>query len=624
MQIDHIPLDRLSVSKANMRAGMKPPDVSDILPSIAKRGVVSPLFVRPNCADGHYEIVAGKRRYFASLAAAKEGEDERALPCIVLAEGDDADALEISMIENMLRQDPDPVTQWESYTRLVKEGRSVEDIAATFALTELQVKRILALGNLLPRIREAYRAEEIDAATVKHLTLASKAQQKAWLALFEDPDGYAPRGQQLKAWMFGGASISVGVALFDMEAFGGHIVTNLFEEDGYFADADAFWAAQMAEVAARKTAYLEAGWADVRIVPPGEHFASWDHEKTPKRRGGRVYIQCRQSGEVVFHEGYLTAKEARAKRRGGEEAGAPEAKPARPELTGPLTSYIDLHRHAAARAELAGRPSVALRVAVAHMICGSPLWTVRPAEQQTRVEAINESVETCPAETALDERRRAVLACLGFDPERQTVAQSYGTEIVLVVQRLLDLPDHTVMEVLALAMAETLAVGTELIEVLGPVLAVDMAEHWQADTAFFDLLRDREVLVALLGEVGGATVASANAKEKGATVKALLADFLSGAGERPKVEGWVPRWMAFPPAAYTDRGGVATRAAAERARWIAEQDKLDGSTAEAAETPATTEPAGDRDAGEADAEAADGAPGKTGMADETENGRIAA
>ena len=115
------------------------------------------------------------------------------LPCITLGEGDDAETLEISMIENMLRQNPDQVTQWESYTRLVKEGRSVEDIAATFALTELQVKRILALGNLLPRIRDAFRAEEIDAPTVKHLTLATKAQQKAWLALFEDADGYGGR-----------------------------------------------------------------------------------------------------------------------------------------------------------------------------------------------------------------------------------------------------------------------------------------------------------------------------------------------------------------------------------------------------------------------------------------------
>lgn len=53
MQIDQIPLDRLSVSKANMRAGKKPPDVADILPSIIKRGVISPLFVRPNCNAGH-------------------------------------------------------------------------------------------------------------------------------------------------------------------------------------------------------------------------------------------------------------------------------------------------------------------------------------------------------------------------------------------------------------------------------------------------------------------------------------------------------------------------------------------------------------------------------------------
>jgi ParB family transcriptional regulator, chromosome partitioning protein len=107
MNIDHIPLDRLSVSKANMRAGKKPPDIADILPSIIKRGVISPVFIRPNCADGHFEIVAGKRRYYASLEAARQGKDDVMLPCITLAEGDDADALEISMIENMLRQAPD-------------------------------------------------------------------------------------------------------------------------------------------------------------------------------------------------------------------------------------------------------------------------------------------------------------------------------------------------------------------------------------------------------------------------------------------------------------------------------------------------------------------------------------
>jgi ParB family transcriptional regulator, chromosome partitioning protein len=582
MNIDHIPLDRLSVSKANMRAGKKPPDIADILPSIIKRGVISPVFIRPNpvlsdvegCQDGHFEIVAGKRRYYASLEAARQGKEDVMLPCITLTEGDDADALEISMIENMLRQAPDQVTQWESYTRLVKEGRSVEDIAATFALTELQVKRILALGNLLPRIREAFRAEEIDAPTVKHLTLATKAQQKAWLALFEDKDGYAPRGSQLKAWLFGGASISTSMALFDLADFDGTIVKDFFEEDGYFADADQFWAAQSAEIERRKAAYLEDGWSSVEIIPPGSHFNDWQYEKTPKRKGGRIYIQVKAKGDVIFHEGYLTDKEAR--RRDDESSGTPkQPAAARPEITSAMTSYIDLHRHAAARSALAIQPSLALRVMVAHAICGSPLWRVEVQDQRSRNAAITESIETSVAEARFDERRRAVLAVLGFDPESPEVTKGHEPMegITGLFARLLEIPDRTVLEVLAIVMAETLASGSCLIESIGLHIGVDMADYWVADDAFYGLIRDREVLTAILREVGGDAVAQAHVAEKGKTIKSVINDFLTGENGRAKREHWVPRWMAFPPTAYTERGGVATVAAANRVWWQAEAEE---------------------------------------------------
>jgi ParB family transcriptional regulator, chromosome partitioning protein len=593
MNIDHIPLDRLSVSKANMRAGKKPPDIADILPSIIKRGVISPVFIRPNpvlsdvegCADGHFEIVAGKRRYYASLEAARQGKEDVMLPCIMLAEGDDADALEISMIENMLRQAPDQVTQWESYTRLVKEGRSVEDIAATFALTELQVKRILALGNLLPRIREAFRAEEIDAPTVKHLTLATKAQQKAWLALFEDKDGYVPRGSQLKAWLFGGASISTSTALFDLADFDGAIVKDFFEEDGYFADADQFWAAQGTEIERRKAAYLEDGWSSVEIIPPGSQFNDWQYEKTPKRKGGRVYIQVKAKGEVIFHEGYLTDKEAR--RRDDATSGTiKQPAPARPEITSAMTSYIDLHRHAAVRSALATQPSLALRVMVAHAICGSPLWRVEVQDQRSRNAAITESIETSVAEARFDERRRAVLGVLGFDPESPEVTKGYEPAVGItgLFARLLEIPDRTVMEVLAIVMAETLASGSCLIESIGLHIDVDMADYWVADDAFYGLIRDREVLTAILREVGGDAVAQAHVAEKGKTIKSVINDFLTGENGRTKREHWVPRWMAFPPTAYTERGGVATVAAANRVRWQAEvEEGGDTETAEVLE-----------------------------------------
>lgn len=583
MQIDHIPLTQLSVAAINMRGGRKVPDVSDILPSIKARGVLSPLFVRPAAcpageggAPGRFEILAGKRRYFASLEAAHETGEDRRLPCIVLGPADDAEALEISMIENLLREEPDEVTQWESFTRLVREGRSVEDIAATFALTEMKVKRILALGNLLPRIREAYRSEAIDAATIRHLTLASKTQQKAWLALFEDAEAHAPRGSQLKAWLFGGASIATSVALFDLETYAGEIVTDLFGEEGYFADADAFWAAQLAAVEARKAAYLAESWADVVIVPTTAHFASWEYERAGKRKGGKVYIQLRRDGEVVFYEGYISRAEvAAAERRARGEAES--AAPARPEMTATLASYVDLHRQAAVASQLASTPALALRVMVAHAIAGSPLWSVRPADTASRNEGIAASLAAAPATIALAEKRRAVLALLSMEESRASLTQDrYGCDLVPVLHRLLALSDDEVLQVLALVMAETLAVGNEVVDYCGEHLSIDMADHWQADAAFLGLLRDREVMLAILAETGGTAVASANASEKGATIRGLITDHLTGANERTKCERWVPRWMAFPPAAYTERGGVPMVAASQRAKWMIGDEPEEG------------------------------------------------
>lgn len=136
-----------------------------------------------------------------------------------------------------------------------------------------------------------------------------------------------------------------------------------------------------------------------------------------KRKGGRVYVDVRASGEVSFHEGYLTRKEARRSACGEPSV---EARPVRPELTSTLSGYVDLHRHAAARAALLSHPPVALRLLVAHAIGNSPLWTVRPDPQATRSDEVRESVETCRAETVFDERRRAVLALLDLSPDEPT------------------------------------------------------------------------------------------------------------------------------------------------------------------------------------------------------------
>ncbi|MCC4252604.1 ParB/RepB/Spo0J family partition protein [Sphingobium naphthae] len=557
MELKHIDIANLAVSATNMRGVKKAPDLTNILPSVRARGVLVPLIVRQNGSPETYEIVAGKRRYHAALVVAEEnGGSCDPLPCAVMEAGDNAAALEASIIENIARLDPDEVTRWENFTRLVREGRSPEDISNTFGLTALQVKRTLALGNLLPRIRTLYKGGQIDVATVRHLTLASKAQQRDWLKLLDDEDAYAPTGYRIKEWLFGGASIPTSVALFPLEEFKGAIVSDLFGEDSYFADSEQFWQAQRAFVDERAEAYREEGWQDVVTLEPGDYFHTWEHERCPKKKGGRVYIAIDSRGGVAFHEGYVTSKEARR-----VEKGEALERKARPELSAPLENYVTLHRYASVSARLAEAPGIALRLMVAHAIAGSALWGVDIQTRRGKSDAITESIENALGEGSIDIYRREALAMLELNEDEASVAGgrygSFSRDLGSIFLKLLTLDDKGVMTVLSVVMAETLEAGTPIIELLGQYLEVDMTLCWEPDMVLVDLLGDKELLNAVLAEVAGADVAKANIKATGKVQRSIIADCIEGKRGREKRTGWAPRWMLFPPSSYTGRGGVA-------------------------------------------------------------------
>ncbi|OYX65078.1 MAG: chromosome partitioning protein ParB [Sphingomonadales bacterium 32-64-17] len=579
MELKHIDIARLSVSPVNMRGGKKAPDLTNILPSVRARGILVPLIVRQNGSPDTYEIVAGKRRYHAARTIAQENGTIDPLPCAVMEAGDDAAALEASLIENTARLDPDEMTRHETFTRLVREGRSVEDISLTFGLTVLQVKRTLALGNLMPRIRNLYRADRIDAVTVRHLTLATKAQQREWLTLLDSESDHAPTGQNVRAWLLGGATISTTVALFDPATYTGEIVADLFGEDSYFSCPSDFWAAQMVAVEERAEAYREAGWSEVVVMERGDYFQTWEHERCQKKKGGRVYVAISHRGEVTFQEGYVTTKEARRR-----EKGEALTKPVRPEISAPIQNYVDLHRHAAVRASLLSQPAMALRLMLAHAIAGSPLWRVDVEKQRANTDVTAESVEASASEAIFDARRRDVLALLDFDPETPTVVDGYAGDHGLpgLFAHLLSLPDEAVLSILSVVMGETLAAGSATVELLGALLKVDMAAVWQADDALLDSIRDKEVIGCIVAEVAGDAVASANAGESVKVQRQIVRDCLAGANGRSRVNGWVPRWMAFPPSTYTERGGVGS---VERWNEIASLVDADNSAGEDADQP---------------------------------------
>ncbi|MBB4099450.1 ParB/RepB/Spo0J family partition protein [Sphingomonas kyeonggiensis] len=560
MELTHIPLGKLRIAAVNMRDGKKPPDIADILPSVCARGVLVPLIVRPLAeapdaeAPDLFEIVAGRRRYFAARTLAEETGAACELPCTVIARGDDAAALEASLIENFARENPHEAELWASFTKLVREGRTPDELAATFGFTERQVAQILALGNLMPRIRDLYRAEKIDVASVRFLTMATKAQQREWLAILADPACHAPSGHQLRQWLFGGQSISTEHALFDLAGYRGTIVADLFGGQGYFADSGQFWEAQRVAVEEKRQAYLADGWGEVVVLEPGQHFNSYEHQRTPKRKGGRVYIALSPRGEVVFHEGYLTGKEAR-KRAKGEETGTGE-RPARPELTIALGNYVDLHRHAAVRAALIDRPAVALRLLLAHAISGSHLFRVSADPAHAASDAIGASVAASEAAGVFALRQQAARVVLGFEDSEGAIAGAGEGGTAAIFVRLLALDDAQILAILGLVMAEGMASGSAVVEAAGHHLGLGSAAHFMPDDCLLDLLKDREVLVEMIGEVAGAEVAKAYAGEKIAVLRGLLRDCLSGANGRTKAKDWAPRWLAFPPAHYTARGGA--------------------------------------------------------------------
>ena len=544
-----IALNNLHVSPLNMRAEKKPPTLkrmaeisANILPTVREKGILSDLIVRPN--NSGFEILAGRRRYYAAKVIESERGEFPPLNCDVRENCSDAEALEISLIENVAREDADELAEYETYAGLIKLGKKPSEIAATFGITEHKVTQRLALANLLPAIRDLYRSEELDPADLQLLTMATKTQQREWLKLASNGD--APTGQQLKGWLFGGAAIATKFALFDLAAYQGKIVGDLFSADGYFASAEAFWTAQDEAIAARREAYLAAKWSDVVVLERGAHFPQWDFVKASKKAGGRVFIEPTRTGEVRFHEGYLTqAEAARGHKRTASAGSGEDAKPAappRPAITKTMRNYLDLHRHAAVRLALLARPAEALRLLIAHAVAASGNWRVTPDSRRADTDAVRDSAAASEAQRLFAAEAKAVTKLLGpalEDAYEDQIAGQSGDLTLRIFERLLKLKDAEVGRIGAFVMAETLHTGSDVADAYGEHAKVNPRDHWAPDAVFFDLVRDRGAVNAMLADV-------ADKKTANRVVSAKLKDQRAALVSAAEGKDWCPGWMRFP------------------------------------------------------------------------------
>lgn len=550
MQLKHIELSELKVSKHNVRRhGHK--DVDDLIASIRALGVLQPLLVKPNGKG--YEIIAGQRRYLACKKLESDGVSDL-IPCAVMEDGDDAVAIEASLAENAIRMPLDEMDQYEAFVTLQRKKMSVEDIASHFGVSDRLVEKRLAIGNLLPQLRNLYREDEIDAQTLRVLTLASKAKQKEWLALRDEHGPNVMPSWRLKDWLLGGAQISTDKAIFDRAEYPGEVIADLFDEVSYFADAELFWQKQNEAIAAERDKLVANGWSDVVVLDPNSHFASWQYQQRSKKNGGKVFIEARSDGSVTFHKGFISHQDAAKASR--KDTSDHTDRPERPEISQPMLNYLLLHRHSAVRLKLADAHGIALRLAVAHIICGSPLWRVDPDYCRPHNQLIAESVSGSPTQEPFVTLRNEVCELLGLSDISNEISGSIEItcEIDELFARLLKLDDAAVLKILGYLMAETLAVTSPVVDALGSLLKVDLAETWQTDETFLSLLKDREAVDAILGELAGKRVLDGNLTATLKIKKGIIQDCLTGENGRKKVEKWIPKYLRFPMAFYTKRG----------------------------------------------------------------------
>jgi len=107
-----VPLEQIVRDPAQVRKYFKPETISGLSESIKKHGILEPLIVRP-MPDGSYNLVAGERRYRAAQQVGL-----KALP-VTIREMDDTEAVELSLVENLQREDLNPVEQTEGILQLL-------------------------------------------------------------------------------------------------------------------------------------------------------------------------------------------------------------------------------------------------------------------------------------------------------------------------------------------------------------------------------------------------------------------------------------------------------------------------------------------------------------------------
>ena len=170
----YLPISQVESCASQPRKQFDPESLADLADSIREHGIIQPLTVR-KLQSGYYQIIAGERRWRAARMA---GLNQ--VPAIVI-EADDRKAMELAMIENLQREDLNPIEEAEGYQVLMSQyNLTQEETAQRVGKSRSAVANSLRLLNLCPSVRAMVADGRISNGHARAiLPLSPALQEKA-------------------------------------------------------------------------------------------------------------------------------------------------------------------------------------------------------------------------------------------------------------------------------------------------------------------------------------------------------------------------------------------------------------------------------------------------------------
>jgi ParB family chromosome partitioning protein len=237
-----IPFHNLVLSQSNVRRVKAGISVDELAESIARRGLIQSLHVRPVIGEdgaetGKFEVPAGGRRYRALelLVKQKRLAKSAPVPCIVSAANDSVLIDEVSLAENIERAPLHPLDQFRAFQAMREKGMTEEAIAAAFFVDVKVVKQRLRLVTVAPALLDVYAEDGMTLEQLMAFTISGDhiRQAQVWEAVKNSwsKEPYQIRRMLTETAVRASDKRARFLGLEAYEAAGGFVLRDLFQQD---------------------------------------------------------------------------------------------------------------------------------------------------------------------------------------------------------------------------------------------------------------------------------------------------------------------------------------------------------------------------------------------------------